>query len=258
MDEFGSDRIVVDIQPTDFAALRASVAVRLGPVALGNFIQRIRTVFKYGFDAGLLDVPVRYGPGFCKPSRRVVRLERAKLGARVIDAVAVRKLVKLADVQLRAMILLGVNCGLGQGDCSELPRSALLTADLNAGVEYGEAPRLQLQGRGRRVLLGRRAGLSVRHQQQGDQGDLVVRPDGRRSGEPPPREGGHRGDQFGPDPPPELEPAEEAAEPAGGHLGGGRLARPPIPGDELRTCPGRSRDHRIGPAPNAERRNSQA
>jgi len=59
--------------------------------------------------------------------------------------------------------------------------------------------------------------------------------------------------QFGPDPTPELEPA-------------GKLRSPPAatwpvrpyPATNSRTCQGRSRDHRIGPAPNAERRNSQA
>ena len=32
-----------------------------GPITLGNFIQRVRTMFKYGFEAELIDVPVRFG-----------------------------------------------------------------------------------------------------------------------------------------------------------------------------------------------------
>jgi integrase len=125
VDRLGRERAVRDLDTADFAALKASASKRLGPVALGNFIQRVRTLFKHGFDAGLMDVPIRYGPGFDKPPRRVVRLERARVGARLIDAAAAWKLIEAADVQLRAMILLGVNCGFGQGDCSELPRSAL-------------------------------------------------------------------------------------------------------------------------------------
>ena len=42
----------------------------------------------------------------------------------------IRKMLKAADGQLRAMILLGVNCGLGNTDCACLPLSAL---DLDAG-----------------------------------------------------------------------------------------------------------------------------
>ena len=37
----------------------------------------------------------------------------------------VRKLLHHADVPLRAMMLLGLNCGFGNGDCSALNRSML-------------------------------------------------------------------------------------------------------------------------------------
>lgn len=125
VDGFTRDRLVIDLTAADFAGLKASAAKRLGPVSLGNFVQRVRTLFKFGYDASLLPAPVRFGPGFDKPPRRVVRLQRHLAGARVIDAAAVWRLIDGADVQLRAMILLGVNCGFGQGDCSELTRVAL-------------------------------------------------------------------------------------------------------------------------------------
>jgi hypothetical protein len=92
--------------------------------------------------------------------------------------------------------------------------------------------------RARRRDRGGRAGKRLRPElcapRSGDEPMAVpMMTVGRQGGEPRPREEGHRGDQFGPDPPPELEPAEEAVEPAGGQLGGGRRARPPIPRDEL-------------------------
>jgi integrase len=94
-------------------------------VALGNMIQRVRTVFKHAFDAELIAVPVRFGPGFGKPSRRAVRLARADRGPKLLAAADLWKLILAADVQLRAMTLLGLNCGFGQTDCSELTRAAL-------------------------------------------------------------------------------------------------------------------------------------
>jgi len=51
----------------DFEHLRAALAKGWGPVTLGNEIQRVRVLFKYAYDAGLIDRPVRYGPTF-KPS----------------------------------------------------------------------------------------------------------------------------------------------------------------------------------------------
>jgi integrase len=122
---FGRGRTVADLRPDDFARLRAKAAGRLGPVALGNFVQRVRTVFKFGFDAELVAVPVRFGPSFAKPSRRSLRLARADRGPRLIGASDLRKLLAGADVQLKAMVYLGVNCGFGQTDCSELTRAAL-------------------------------------------------------------------------------------------------------------------------------------
>lgn len=56
-----------NLRPEDFGRLRAAAAERLGPVALGNYVQRVRTVFKYGFDAGLLALPVRFGQSFDRP-----------------------------------------------------------------------------------------------------------------------------------------------------------------------------------------------
>src|SRR5262245_42790900 len=69
---FGRDRAVSDLRPTGFATLRKRMIGRLGPVAMGNFIQRVRTVFKFGFDAEVLAVPVRFGPQFAKPKKRAV------------------------------------------------------------------------------------------------------------------------------------------------------------------------------------------
>ena len=125
IDAFGRTRLVDDLRTDDFAQLRAELAKVRGPVALGNEIQRLRTIFKYGFDAGLIDKPVRFGPEFKKPSAKVMRLARNANGERMIEAGDIRPLLDQASTQLRAMILLGVNCGLGNTDCGELPMSAV-------------------------------------------------------------------------------------------------------------------------------------
>src|SRR5262249_9549067 len=73
----GKDRLAVDLAADDFERLRAALAARYGPHRLGNTITRIRAVFKYGYEAGLLDRPIRYGPDFRGPSKKVLRLNRA-------------------------------------------------------------------------------------------------------------------------------------------------------------------------------------
>lgn len=132
--KFSKERVVVDLQADDFEELRATLAKTLGPVALGNEIQRVRTIFKYGYEAGLLEHPVRFGPAFCKPNRRTMRLALANKGPKLFAAADVKKLLKSADVQMKAMILLGVNCGFGNSDCGTLPIAAL---DLGNGwIDY--------------------------------------------------------------------------------------------------------------------------
>src|SRR5262249_14109678 len=77
VESFGKQRVVADLRPDDFAKLRARMAKRWGPVRVRDFIQRIRSVFKFGAEAELVDRPVRFGPGFTLPTRKTMRLHRA-------------------------------------------------------------------------------------------------------------------------------------------------------------------------------------
>jgi integrase len=129
--KFGKARLVDDLGPDDFAALRQGMAKRWGPVRLGNVIQRVRTVFKFAADNGLTDRPPLYGQGFQRPSAKVLRLHRAKQGAKLFTAEEIRRMLDTADTQLRAMLLLGINAGFGMADCGRLPLSAV---DLDAGM----------------------------------------------------------------------------------------------------------------------------
>ena len=71
---FGKSRRVEDLTADDFDKLRADVAKIGGPHHVGNVVQRVRTVYKSAFEAGLIDRPVRHGPTFKKPSRGTMRL----------------------------------------------------------------------------------------------------------------------------------------------------------------------------------------
>lgn len=128
---FGKKRLLADIGPDDFARLRDKLSRKWGPHRLSKTIQFIRCVFKYAFEAGLLDRPVRFGPGFKRPSKKVIRLHRAKQGAKLFTPEEVRKLLDEASKQLRAMVLLGINCGFGNSDCGNLPQTAV---DLDRGI----------------------------------------------------------------------------------------------------------------------------
>ena len=127
---FDAARLIGDLAPDDFEKLRAELSKTRGPVALGNEIQRVRIVFKYAYDAALIEKPIRYGPTFKKPNSKVLRAARNANGPRMFEPHELRKMLEQAEGQLRAMILLGINAGFGNADCGTLPISAL---DLETG-----------------------------------------------------------------------------------------------------------------------------
>ena len=59
--QFGTNRRVDDLTSNDFGVLHPEMAKVYGPYRLGNEVQKIRTVFRYGYDAGIIDKPVRIG-----------------------------------------------------------------------------------------------------------------------------------------------------------------------------------------------------
>jgi integrase len=127
---FGKTRIVDDLAADDFEGLRARMAERWGPVRLGNAITRVKSIFKYALDNGLLDKPIRFGGEFRKPDKAVLRRHRATNGAKMLETHELRRLLDAAGVPMRAMVLLGLNAGFGNHDISTLPLSAL---DLDGG-----------------------------------------------------------------------------------------------------------------------------
>ena len=126
---FGQSRSAADLQPDDFGGFRAELTKGRGLVALGNEIRRTRGAFKYAYDAGLLAAPVRFGPMFKQPSSKALKRLRAQQrsegGGKDFTAAEILKLLRFATPQLKAMILLGVNCGFGNTDCGRLPLSAV-------------------------------------------------------------------------------------------------------------------------------------
>jgi integrase len=144
---FGRNRLVADLRPDDFEKLRAVVARAWGPVRVGNEINRVRIVFNYGWKSGLLDKPIVYGEGFKRPSKKTLRLHRAAQGPKMFEADEIRRMLAAASQPLKAMILLGINCGFGNADVGTLPLTALY---LDAG--WTDFPRPKT-GIGRRCPL---------------------------------------------------------------------------------------------------------
>jgi integrase len=101
----------------------------LGIHALIRAITVIRGLFKYAYEINLLDKPTRYSKVFERPSATLKRKSRRATelqnGKRLFEPDEVRAMLHEANTPLRAMILLGINGGLGNTDCARLPIAAV-------------------------------------------------------------------------------------------------------------------------------------
>jgi len=100
----GKRRLVADLGPDDFTIVRSKLAQRYGPHELGTANQCIRCACKYALDEGLIDRPVRYGPRFKRPSKKALRLHKAKQGPKLFTAEEIRRLIDAASQPLKAML----------------------------------------------------------------------------------------------------------------------------------------------------------
>ena len=138
---FGGERLVDDLAADDFETLRAQIAKTYGKLSRKVEIKRVRSIFRYAYEANLIEKPVRFGPGFVGPSRRELRCERQQNGERMFEAAEIRAMLAAASVPLKAMILLGINCGFGNTDVANLthqePRPERRLVQLPAGRRRG-------------------------------------------------------------------------------------------------------------------------
>jgi len=127
--EFGANRSISDLGPADFEKLFAVMSKKFGVLAIGTQITIARSVFKYAYETDLLEKPIKFSPTFKAPSKGDIRKFKAKAkhknGSKTFTAAEIRLILDEADLQLRAMVLLGINCGFGNTDCANLPQTAI-------------------------------------------------------------------------------------------------------------------------------------
>lgn len=117
--KFGKHRQIEDLRPDDFAELRAELAENRTLSSLGNEVGRIRAVFNHLKGSGVI-TEIGWGNQFKKPSAKVLRVERSKKGPQDIPARVIVCAAGAASDAMSAMILLGINCGLGNTDCAKI------------------------------------------------------------------------------------------------------------------------------------------
>jgi integrase len=145
IEAFGCNRVVNDLRRADFEALKMRLPASWGLSRRSKTIQMVRCLFRYAVDEDLVDKAIKFGNQFKLPSKQAKRLHMARAVKRMFEAAELRSILNAAGVQLRAMILLGVNLGYGNNDVATLPLSAL---DLERGWATHARPKTGIDRRG--------------------------------------------------------------------------------------------------------------
>lgn len=141
IEHFGRERLVSDLRPDDFAGYRKKLVERFGVVSLKNEINRCTILFNHAHNNQLIDKPVSYGSKFDRPSSKALQKDRNEAGAKLFERTEVLAILDAADVQMRAMILLGLNGALGNSDIANLRESHIVGGWLDYPRVKTETPR---------------------------------------------------------------------------------------------------------------------
>ena len=68
----------------------------------------------------MIERPVKFGLSFAKPSRKSIKKSKESKAAKIFTIEELRTLYHKADQQLKAFMLLALNCGFGNGDIGQL------------------------------------------------------------------------------------------------------------------------------------------
>ncbi len=121
----GKNRLLSDLRSEDFEKLRKEMATGRGMVSLANGIRNVRIICAYAYNSDLIDKPFKFlKTVFKPPGKKDLRKERNGKPSRMLEASELRSVLAIGGIQLRAMILLAINCGYGQTDVSSLPLTA--------------------------------------------------------------------------------------------------------------------------------------
>jgi integrase len=120
----GPDAAVADLNPITFAHVRMKLGERMRSHALNRNIAAIRQMFRWASGEGFLTTEPKYGEAMRKA--RHGRIGKPKVFGRD----EVWAMLAAARPPFQAMILLGLNCGLGNTDIGQLRWGDL---DLDAG-----------------------------------------------------------------------------------------------------------------------------
>lgn len=117
---FGRTLRVDSITPQQWSEYRRQLETTRNMHSTSQEIVKTGVVLKWCHDSGLMPSRMRFGPDFRPATKRQLRKHRRLTGPKLFTAESIHAIIAEAGTDLRAMTLLGINCGFGNNDCSIL------------------------------------------------------------------------------------------------------------------------------------------
>lgn len=117
----GRTLLVSAMGPSDFARYDKALGKRFGINTRNKRIIQIRSVFNFGVEDQKIPHLPSYGVHNRPPSAKELRRHRLKKGDQSYTREEILALLKAADINLKAWVLLGIQAGFSGADCRELP-----------------------------------------------------------------------------------------------------------------------------------------
>lgn len=106
--------------PSQWASVYGRIAANKNATTINGEVARVRACFNWLLRNRYLDREPCFGSSLDRPTKSQMRKAKAASGKSWFEASEIRSLLEASRPSLRAMVLLGVNCGLGNSDCAQL------------------------------------------------------------------------------------------------------------------------------------------
>ena len=146
-EHLGKNASVEQLRPSDFAKLRSSFAKGVNLRTLDGRVARARAIFNHADKNGWLDVPLNklWGTEFNKPDKNAIALQKEDDVAQLFSREEIVALLEHAGDEMKAMILIAANSGLGNTDVAMIEQKHIVDGWL--------LKRRQKTGKKRRIPL---------------------------------------------------------------------------------------------------------
>lgn len=111
--------------PDRFEKVRRALAKRYNANGQAKRITQIRSVFTTAYEDRMLEDPPNFGRTFRKPKAAAFRKLRNDKGEQCYTPEEFHAIYKCANINLKGMMLLGLQAGFGNEECAALPRDAI-------------------------------------------------------------------------------------------------------------------------------------